>query len=938
MAALPLTNPEFAAQFGALLDLSAPDQAALAALLDRWAQGGAGVAVAAGRSANTNVALNDFLRQAIEWYAGAVDGGPEGDGRYPLTDSVGNTYLVPSPAVVAEGGPDIVAAVGTAEAAAALASAAQVAAEAAAANANAKATAAQGVVDSAATVIAAKDQAVAAAATTTDLDALRSTQTIGRAATPITGSNLGANTYYLAQPITRASRVRTIRVFNPGPAGSIRLLVGARSGSTISEVSDTVVPIASGLNVLTSGQFPAITALAGQYVGIYGQSTSARIAVTAGAATDHPGYYSAAGDVNSVAVGSPVTANRIEIGIDWEAVTVTEVRVAGIEGAVSATQAAASKALLALAEPSEVRMGRAGTPVTGSTGADRPFVFGDSFNGPTAALEVGVFMLAAGNLRVGAWSRNGDVLTEERSVTLALPAGLNIIPAASLSGLYFEPGEHLGYYAGTAVAVSGSASDNGGYFTPSTTGNATSFTDSAVSTGVRLEIYVRTVVSEFRDIPARLSELEDVVGSFSSTGGVFALTDGYAMATAARRHVLGYGQSNDIARGASVINGVASVRHLTFNVGVCMTKPGLSDGNLPDDGAKKFLVESVTNPDGGGNCGQTKHWTAALEATRRLARTGVTPTFFRSSAGKGGTGISTIGYGGAWYANLRYHAQRAKALAAADGVAYCVSAVEFDHGETDQANNIAKATYSAAIDALIDGFAADLVTDGVQTARPHWLFTTSPYQIKTGAGPSLAIMDHCALPADGGRPDCHLVLPGYRLIDENGDNTHLTAVSQALKGHYYGRAEAQLEAGRVPDRVWWEGIVAVGTQLTAWLLAPKPIEINTTLCGATTDHGIKVVDATGTLTLSAMAVGMPIAADDVPGWVRTPFTMTLNRSLGANPVFRYALDYANALLGATNGAGGDLFDTTADTCVISGVTHSMAHPAPVCSRPISAID
>ncbi|AWH32233.1 hypothetical protein [Stenotrophomonas sp. SAU14A_NAIMI4_8] len=40
-----------------------------------------------------------FTKQQKEWLAGTPSGGPEGDGRYPLTDYLGTTYLVPCPAL-----------------------------------------------------------------------------------------------------------------------------------------------------------------------------------------------------------------------------------------------------------------------------------------------------------------------------------------------------------------------------------------------------------------------------------------------------------------------------------------------------------------------------------------------------------------------------------------------------------------------------------------------------------------------------------------------------------------------------------------------------------------------------------------------------------------------------------------------------------------------
>jgi len=102
---MALTNTEFADAFAAALndfhtDVTNEAQFAAAslALYDQWVLGGASVATAARQSAEAIAGLNTFLEQAIDWYAGTAVGGPDSDGLYPLTDSAGNEYSVPSPA------------------------------------------------------------------------------------------------------------------------------------------------------------------------------------------------------------------------------------------------------------------------------------------------------------------------------------------------------------------------------------------------------------------------------------------------------------------------------------------------------------------------------------------------------------------------------------------------------------------------------------------------------------------------------------------------------------------------------------------------------------------------------------------------------------------------------------------------------------------------
>lgn len=108
---MALTNAEFALAFGAALDdfhnavtTESEFVTVYEALLNEWALGGVAVARSAALASEAITGLNTFLEEARDWYAGTADGGPNSDGLYPLTDSVGNTYLVPSPAKIADSG------------------------------------------------------------------------------------------------------------------------------------------------------------------------------------------------------------------------------------------------------------------------------------------------------------------------------------------------------------------------------------------------------------------------------------------------------------------------------------------------------------------------------------------------------------------------------------------------------------------------------------------------------------------------------------------------------------------------------------------------------------------------------------------------------------------------------------------------------------------
>lgn len=108
MAFGTITTDAFAQQFIALLDaqgveISSPEAAAtaLSSLFTAW-MGGEG-AIPADLSAKVTTAASAWnvdAMQRIEWWTGTVDGGPNGDGLYPMTNAAGVTSLFPSLAKV----------------------------------------------------------------------------------------------------------------------------------------------------------------------------------------------------------------------------------------------------------------------------------------------------------------------------------------------------------------------------------------------------------------------------------------------------------------------------------------------------------------------------------------------------------------------------------------------------------------------------------------------------------------------------------------------------------------------------------------------------------------------------------------------------------------------------------------------------------------------
>lgn len=100
---MAITNAEMAAAWGDLLGLTPEKITELAALLDQWALGGARLATLARLTTDVSTFNDAAIRMVHDWYGGAADGGPNGDGLYPLMNSDAEVFLLPSPAKIMAG-------------------------------------------------------------------------------------------------------------------------------------------------------------------------------------------------------------------------------------------------------------------------------------------------------------------------------------------------------------------------------------------------------------------------------------------------------------------------------------------------------------------------------------------------------------------------------------------------------------------------------------------------------------------------------------------------------------------------------------------------------------------------------------------------------------------------------------------------------------------
>ena len=378
-------------------------------------------------------------------------------------------------------------------------------------------------------------------------------------------------------------------------------------------------------------------------------------------------------------------------------------------------------------------------------------------------------------------------------------------------------------------------------------------------------------------------------------------------------HHLFYGQSLSVgAQGRPPISVTQPYSNITFEAG-----PRGGYGSDVDFTSFKPLVEDGNRaPDGGTNRGETPCSGAANHAiTLNIIENGAAPddhVILSSAGGRGGYSISQLELGTAWYPNMERHIQNGYDNAVADGKTYACHMVSWLQGENDSSANNYQWYYDKFIDLQAD------IEDTAQTitgqTSPVFLCTYQlSYMVSSRQGVPFAQLDACR------NSDKHfLATPCYH-IPFHPDRVHLTPVGSKLIGHYYGRIYKQVVIDKkkpimfdVKSATYRENKVYVKFDVPV-----KPLVLDYDNLAQTTDYGFKVVDDTGTLTLSDFEI---INGDTV--------VMTVNRALAANAEVRYAIDYLGSGLIINGGASGNLRDSEPETTFISGTEYKLFNVAP----------
>lgn len=381
-----------------------------------------------------------------------------------------------------------------------------------------------------------------------------------------------------------------------------------------------------------------------------------------------------------------------------------------------------------------------------------------------------------------------------------------------------------------------------------------------------------------------------------------------AIVPKAKNHLLFYGQSLSVGAAAgSVLSTTQPYSNITFNGG-----PRAWTGSAWDFSAFKPLVEDEISPapDGANTRKETACSGAANYASTLMALDGNNPSshvVLASTAGHGGYRIDQLNKASAWYTNFLAHVSGAHAL----DVNHAVHAIGWLQGENDISYPTSYATYRAALSQLQTDAETDIKLITGQM-HPAYLIT---YQVSWGitgnSGIALAQLDLAQQ-----NSKIFLATPTYHLPYAS-DNIHLTAVGYKWIGAYFGRAYKALVDGYEPQWLNPRSATVRGAVVRVRFDVPVgPMVLDSIGLADTTDSGFRVLDG---------AAGKAISSIKVDG---QDVVITLFATPTGTVKVRYALDYLGTGLAMTNGASGNLRDSSPDVINISGVDRPLWNVCP----------
>ena len=287
---------------------------------------------------------------------------------------------------------------------------------------------------------------------------------------------------------------------------------------------------------------------------------------------------------------------------------------------------------------------------------------------------------------------------------------------------------------------------------------------------------------------------------------------------------------------------------------------------------------------------------------------------FSGAPGRGSTSIAALSKGGAAWTKFENFVKNIPTVN--PGKSCALHVIPWLQGENNQdPDRTPYAIYLAALLQLqVD--ITELAQSALGQKTPVYMLT---YQHSTHTRINDSATQRAFVQAERQSDYFTLVTPTYA-FPHNADTIHLTSFSYKWLGAYFGRAYKQLVVERrKPDNVFPMGATWSGNKVWVNFRVPKPLQFNTDRVPLTLNYGFKT---------QMPGTGENIGIDSVVLDGEDTVLITMSTVPAVAPGVRYAMDYLAPGLNIVNGASGNLFDSTTETCVIEGVKCGMEYPAP----------
>jgi hypothetical protein len=375
-------------------------------------------------------------------------------------------------------------------------------------------------------------------------------------------------------------------------------------------------------------------------------------------------------------------------------------------------------------------------------------------------------------------------------------------------------------------------------------------------------------------------------------------------------HMIWYGESYTMGASAPIVlSDSQPYKNLTFDSGP--RKDVEATSVIP-------LREFFTDPsvDGYHDRGETCcSGSANYASVSMMKNRGISPSdhvIFSSTAGHGSFKLSDLIKSTSWYPRLLAHVSKAKQLINDPG--YTPQIINFVQGANDAAaaSRTPKSVYKPMLAQLQIDAETDIKASSGKDNPLRFMLAQMSYGTAVHKDMALAQLELCK------ESDKFMFVTPMYHFPYATDHVHLTNVGYKWMSAYFGRAYDQyIYENRKPDFINpLHAYVENNTVIVKFDVPTLPLQIDTITLAKTQNSGFKVMSGAIELVIEEVTASNDTAV------------IKLYTTPTGDVKVRYALDYQGDGLHLTEGASGNLRDSTKETVLIEGVEKPLYHVCP----------